>query len=139
MLLDWRDDQKSRGYRGSRFVRLTNGRAFLPTHAKGSVISSEVGDGDALAARAVRFSTVHAPIGKYRRDFYPGKPLVCPTCTAFKTRERAILFLCPRFGRSGRFSKDGFKKTDRHLAWISKFLGKNPNACAFDFVLFQPP
>ncbi|KAF8895362.1 hypothetical protein BD779DRAFT_1499055 [Infundibulicybe gibba] len=54
-LLDWRDDFKSRDYRGKRFICLTKGRAFLPTHAKGGFILSEIGGNNALTAKSLDY------------------------------------------------------------------------------------
>jgi hypothetical protein len=137
---DWQeefDKEGSDGYKGHgwyEFVSRRSGerRRVFPTHLNkgpwlreygGVTIANDPG----LCGQFVRAATKHAPIGEYRRRFFPEEDYHCPGHqNAPETREH-ILNQCSWYVR-----RTGHDEDIRTIPGLILFLCDNPKAFSFD-------
>lgn len=131
------DDWRKMPSRGTKFfpASIRNSR----TCAKGGPIIATVGDSPTLTSRLTRAVLAHAPIGEYRRKYFPDEPYTCPLCDVPETRHH-ILESCPLYFRSRRAGfVTSVTSSRRPLSLLKEFLTNNPIAFTFEAAnLFNP-
>ncbi|OSC97324.1 hypothetical protein PYCCODRAFT_1354597, partial [Trametes coccinea BRFM310] len=96
MKADWREEyRRSPTYAGRHFLRL---RAFDPPNHVSSPALKEFGHSRTAMARYCRAILDHAPLGSFRRRFFPHEPVDCSTCGVLQDREH-VLLKCSRYRR----------------------------------------
>ncbi|KAJ2968467.1 hypothetical protein NUW54_g13208 [Trametes sanguinea] len=93
---DWRKEYRySPTYAGRHFLRF---RVFnTPSHLTSPALK-EFGDSCTRMARYCRAVLDHAPLGSFRRRFFPNEPVNCPDCGVLQDRAH-VLLKCPRYRR----------------------------------------
>ena len=94
----WRDEYKSSPtYSGRNFLRLA---AFDPPSHLASPALKAFGDSRSCMARLCWAVLDHAPIGSFRRRFFPNVngSTTCPECRVFQDREHVLLTECSTGG-----------------------------------------
>src|SRR5882762_911595 len=116
---------------GHRFMFLvnSNNQRLLPSYLGGGAWLPTFNESPALCARACRALTAHAPIGEYRRDFFPNEQVSCPHCGDPLELREHILDVCPQYTRQ--------VASHHRLDDFVKFLTDNP--AAFAFANLRPP
>lgn len=124
----------------------SRGAKFFPravrdsrTCAKGGPVISVAGDSPSLTARLTRTILAHAPIGEYRRKYFPNEPSDCPRCGVLETRHH-ILESCPLYRRTRRAGIiTSITSSPRPLTILKEFLSNNPLAFTFDSANLHNP
>ena len=123
-------------YSGHAFLQLNKKRTdqshVLPTHLKGGpwlkhLSKAEKGlpASNSLIARLVRTVLNHAPIGSYRRRFFPFEETNC-LCLRHPLEDRDHIFRnCPLYRRENI-------QNQSTLAGVVEFLQNNPKAFSFE-------
>jgi len=113
--------------KGKSFLEITNnkGEDLIPSHENGRPWLTYIGHSNSLCARLTCLITNHAPIGEYRKRFFPQEESLC-NCSAniIETRDR-ILYECRKYNETWR-------PPDLSIVSILTFLKENPNAFSFD-------
>ena len=93
---DWRNEYRSSpAYSGRNFLRLA---VFDPPSHTSSPALQMFGDSKSSMARFCRAVLDHAPLGSFRRRFFPDEPVDCPECKVFQDR-RHVLLRCRKYRR----------------------------------------
>jgi hypothetical protein len=127
---DWTNDARRPDVRGSQFL-LTGRHLPKPATARGGGLFTHVfGTWNAMAARAARAITNHAPTGEYRRRFFPNKRRDCPEC-GVKQTWRHILNVCTWYKRRQINCLAFLKNSSNPDAPFLNFFTDNPSAFSF--------
>ena len=93
---DWQEEyHHSPSYRGRQFLRLSTFES--PSHTSCAAIKT-YGESRAAMARLCKVVLNHAPLGSYRKRFFPEEPTDCPVCGVPQDRAH-VLLECPRYRR----------------------------------------
>ena len=138
----WRAKAKAPSYTGKDWLPLRRkGKIFCPTVGSKTrkfftdLVLNSMPD----MSRLTRALTNHAPIGEYRRRFFPDKPDHCHHCGEATFHSRAhILTTCNKYQPC--FSSLGNLKANRKNDSLFKaFLHNNPTAFTFEDLPPDPP
>ncbi|KAI0359476.1 hypothetical protein OH77DRAFT_1472705 [Trametes cingulata] len=93
---DWRQEYRSSPtYAGHNFLRL---RDFdSPSHVSSPALKAH-GHSKSSMARYCRAVLDHAPLGSFRKRFFPDEPTSCPECGVLQDRAH-VLLKCTRYRR----------------------------------------
>ena len=129
MKADWREEYRSSpAYRGKHFMRL---KAFeSPSHTSCAAIKT-YGESSAAMARFCRAVLNHAPLGSYRKRFFPEEATDCPVCGVLQDRAH-VLLKCPKYRRWWN-CRGEFEFLQRVSAYrdLNTFLTANESAFTF--------
>ncbi|TFY79865.1 hypothetical protein EWM64_g4150 [Hericium alpestre] len=113
------------------------GHSFLPnsrlrkvSHIKGGPFLAGFGDSSPLAAHMARTILNHAPIGKFRSQFFPHKNTTCNWCPARQTHGH-ILNSCTHYNRSCERFLEFLINSSKPGAHLASFLMDNMTAFLF--------
>ncbi|TFK79482.1 hypothetical protein K466DRAFT_441948, partial [Polyporus arcularius HHB13444] len=127
---DWREEYRaSPTYSGRHFLRL---KAFDPPNHVSSAALKAYGDSKANMARLCRAVLNHAPLGSFRRRFFPNEPTECPECGVLQDRAH-VLLKCKRYRRWWNCQSE-FEFLQRLSAYRELTTFLSANASAFTFV-----
>ncbi|RDX51207.1 hypothetical protein OH76DRAFT_1347870 [Lentinus brumalis] len=126
---DWREEyRRSPTYRGQHFLRL---KVFdSPSHTSSPALQA-YGGSKSTMARFCRAVLNHAPLGSYRRRFFPNEPTNCTDCGVLQDRAH-VLLKCQRYRRWWN-CRGEFEFLQRVSAYrdLTSFLKANESAFTF--------
>ena len=126
---DWREEYRaSTTYGGAHFLRLA---VFnQPNHTNSPALKAH-GHSRSRMARFCRAVLGHAPLGSYRRRFFPNESVDCPDCGVLQDRAHVLLG-CTRYRRWWRCGGE-FDFLQRLSAYndLNTFLAENESAFTF--------
>jgi hypothetical protein len=86
----WTLDSRKPSVRGKQYLFSGRRPPKPTTKTGGGLFMRAFGSSNSLAARAARAITNHAPIGEYRRRFFPRQRRDCVDCGVEQTRAHVI-------------------------------------------------
>jgi ribonuclease HI len=127
----WTLDSRKPAIRGKQYL-FSGRKPPKPTTKKGGgLFMRAFGSSNSLAARASRAITNHAPLGDYRRRFFPREPRDCVECNVEQTRAH-VINTCTRYTRRRRNFLEFLKNSSDPGRECREFLVDNPSAFSFD-------